>query len=137
MTASATWAGRSQRYRVVMTEVPAIAAPARLGEAGRALLESLLAEFDPEPDELLVLHQAAAVADTIDRLERETSAAPKLDARALSELRHQRTQLTELLRRAGLLTSSANGRDAAGRISTSEAASAAARARWNARKAGA
>lgn len=87
-----------------MGDVPG--APAALGEAGRALWQSIADEYELEPHNLAVLEQAARVADHVALLDeavrrdgvlmenpqRGTVAHP-----ALVELRQQRLTLTRLL----------------------------------------
>ena len=80
--------------------------PAGLAAAGRALWRGLVAEYQFDPVELLVLHAAAAQADSVAALEKlvrehgivttGSKGQPRLSA-AVAELRQGRLALARLL----------------------------------------
>lgn len=118
-----------------MSDVPRM--PEKLGSAGQALWSSIVPVFELRPDELRVLADACRQADLVERLEEALAEAPltvkgsmgqEVASPYLSEVRQHRTVLANLLKGLKLPDSPAGA--ARKRAQVSDAARAAARARW-------
>lgn len=115
-------------------------APEGLGSAGSALWDSIIPAYELRPDELRMLADACREADIVQRLEDDLTDSPLLVKGSqgqdvisplVQEVRQHRTVLAGLLRALKLPDSPTTAKQKAAR--TSEAARAAARARWGAR----
>lgn len=120
-----------------MTGGPIPRRPYRLGEAGTALWDSIIPDYELRPDEVRILSDSCREADIIDRLEDELVDADlmvkgsmgQLTASPLvSELRMHRVALAGLLAKLKIPDSPAGA--ARKRAVASEKAVKAARARW-------
>ena len=111
--------------------------PGGLGEAGRALWESIIPTYELKPDELVILRHACREEDLIDRLE-AALATSELDARGsmgqevispyVPELRQHRATQATLLGKIKIPESPASA--ARKKAAVSESARKAARTRW-------
>lgn len=111
--------------------------PVRLGSAGKALWSSIVPAYELRPDELRILGDACREADLIERLHEELavsdlttkgSMGQEVASPYVSEIRQHRTVLANLLKTLKIPDSPAGA--ARKRAQTSDAARAAARARW-------
>jgi hypothetical protein len=113
-----------------------------LGGRGRSLWRAVLAEFDPDQSELLILHEAARCLDRIDALAAEVertglmttgSTGQRVCNPAVAEARLQQQQLGRLLGQLGIDRTEA-GADGRGVVSLASARGRrAATARWSQR----
>lgn len=117
--------------------------PAKLGTEGRRLWSEIVDRYDLRPDEIRVLADACREADIVERLELELRDAPlmvkgsqgQLVASPLvSEVRQHRTVVAALLKALHLPDTDSQGAQKAQK--DSEAARAAARARWDRKRTG-
>lgn len=111
--------------------------PTNLGKRGRALWSAIASTYELRPDELCTLEDACREADLIERLHAELaqselttkgSMGQEVASPYVSEIRQHRTVLTGLLKSLKLPDSPVGA--AQKKAATSEAARAAARARW-------
>lgn len=111
--------------------------PKNLGAAGKALWSSIIPAYELRPDELRIFMDACREADLIARLEDELAVSPlmvkgsmgqEVISGLVSEVRQHRAVLAQLLGKLKIPDSPAGA--ARKRAQVSDAARAAARARW-------